>query len=294
MKKSVILLGPTGVGKSFLSTKLEEKNLGDYDIISTDNLYTTAILVYNGGLSDFAAFENQIRSFAASTRVNPQLPYYFERLQKQSADADKYFARIKRYLEIADFGAMSAYVEALAYLDKFKSTEMFSAEGFAYRRSLLFSKMIERGLANIKKPIILDAGSNFGSDATATANEKDNFRHIMSVDYDLNTYMSEFVKGFGTRIYFDTNGTYKLNPYSKQRLSKIHFKTGNGYKDLATDSIDVSKFYNGYNEQLCNMQRRVLDTDIDLMRLEYINQKEADRLVEELVELIKNRAKKFE
>lgn len=294
LKKSVILLGPAGVGKSYLSDKLRDKDLKGYEVISTDILYSLAILNYQGSFKNFEEFENNIRLITRHTRVSPELPNYAERLERHEKDADRYFAMIKRYRQLIDFDQLSDYLELLSYINQFKGTKDFSEEGFEYLRSLLFARMIECALDSVKVPVILDAGANFGSDITATNIEKYKYRQLMNPDYNLDSYMTRFVQNFGVRIYLDPGKSYRQNPYSRQRLPRLHYKNGRTYKSNATDTIDVSRFYNGYNEELFNAQRRVLDTDIDLIRESFINQAEVDRLVEELYLTIMNKIKTFE
>lgn len=294
LKKSVIIIGPSGVGKSFVSSRLSDDDLKGYELINADMLYSFVMLNYKGALEDMDDFEKGIREIVRQTRLNPVAPYYSDRLSKQEKDADKYFATLRRYKKLFNFGHLHVFIDSLGYLNQFKGSYLFSDEGFEKMRSLLFIRMIDAALEQIDRPVILDAGSNFASDARATGEEELNFKQIMDVDYDTKNYMDEFMGKFGKVVYFDPKNSYRENPFSRQKFTKLHYKNGETYRKYATDEIDVSKFYNGYSERLFNFPRRVLDTDIDLVRLGYIDEQEVQKIVTELKNIIFPKAKRFE
>ena len=282
LKDSVLLLGPLGVGKSLLSTKIGEKL--HLPVICLDQVFGAMSIFYRKSwqLPTFEEWEaSQKPIFRRDMSRLDRFKYQKQISQKIVSD----YEMLRSYQEIFD---MSSLIEDcccamkncyFATKNKDFQTRMFA---LIYTDTLLLEKIMSK----LKEPVVLDASGIIG--ASLTLKEEINANDI-HLDEGTTTYdfQRNVLSRFGTKVYICPGEDFRdRNDDECVEANKIILKSKSSYIKYC----DIVASTNGivYRDDPILLQKRN-DYDIDksLKFLKAQNLGEIENTTDQIVNSIK-------
>lgn len=211
LEKSIVLLGPKQVGKSFFSEHLiEEPNTPDF-VFSSDLL--TNLLIF-----DMSGHWHEV----VETSELKEIGDYYKSVFK--------------------FNELKPIVESLA---KCQQSTKLNDKSKKVAMSYWKARLLEDATRMIKKPYILDAGADIGAIIEISNEDKKAISNFFFMPYDvIESRMPDFLKQFGTAIYLRPEPSYKtLQGRARDDENAIYLASGKSYLPYATHIAECDEIY---------------------------------------------------
>lgn len=211
LEKSIALIGPKQVGKSFFAENLiEDKNTPDF-VLSSDLL--TNLIIY-----DLSGHWHSVVEGSELAEIG------------------------KLYKSIFNFRELSPLVESLA---KCQQSKNLTPKAKKVAMSYWKARLLEEATEALNRPYILDAGADIGAVIELSNDEELMVSQAFYMPFDfIEKRMASFLKDFGQRIYLKPEDNYKnLQGRAQDAENAIYLESGKSYKPFATITVNCEDIY---------------------------------------------------
>lgn len=298
MEQNIILLGPKAVGKSSISTKLQEElksqGLGDYEIFPLDLFF-----IYCRDKLQGKGRPTGEMLYLEKAQLSKSDPDYESQLESLE---DDFYDSIDRYIELDkkyDFNSFRTIIGNYEQMFQkhspewrrfFNKSELLSKEGLLFYDQLVYLIVLKKCLEKADKPLIIDAGGNIGSIYHPT---EDDLKSIDRCFYgvDIATFAQELFDQIPFKVYIEPCDGYEELDCADihDEANKMYMADPNSYKTYANISVKPKSLYTKKFEKLdrTNPVTRIKNQ-------KYLNIPELDKISKKIVEEIKAKLKIFD
>lgn len=250
-EKSIVLLGPKGVGKSLIANTLAKK-FGINKVVSTDFLRSVLVMYNRGDLFNFANLKEQVEKVAKKERISIKAPTskVEELLETQQRDMDEYFKKLYNTAKV--LGALKPNKKLDELSHKVASIQeaqekhgVFSANQYNFLMQYFLFELVIMYLNTVNEPIVLDMGADLGVKYQLSPNEimeiaplfKPNFGQVLNTQKNL-------LEKFKMRVALVPEGEYynSADPKVGDKQNKGFLNHLNDYIDFANIMASADGF----------------------------------------------------
>ncbi len=261
LNKSIILIGPKGVGKSLIAERLQnmlKSNNQDFFLLKLDVIRDLCKKLYD-----------------PQSKLAPQ---EIIKLDKEYIELNNLFN-----LESSTFkNIISRFYQIFNYQEDPNSLFKLSNNGLIAFDNLISLNILEACLNKIDKPLIIDAGGNIGP-IIDNVPSSDKFLVLELKDGDK---QKRLLTKFGNVVYLAPGEDYEKSSLSSinDEANKAYRKNPNSYKSFANIIIEVSNLFSD-NTGFAFKTRDTDDTQAQSERLRLLNNDTVNKICKQIINL---------
>ena len=261
LNKSIILIGPKGVGKSLIAERLQnmlKSNNQDFFLLKLDVIRDLCKKLYD-----------------PQSKLAPQ---EIIKLDKEYIELNNLFN-----LESSTFkNIISRFYQIFNYQEDPNSLFKLSNNGLIAFDNLISLNILEACLNKIDKPLIIDAGGNIGP-IIDNVPSSDKFLVLELKDEDK---QKRLLTKFGNVVYLAPGEDYEKSSLSSinDEANKAYRKNPNSYKSFANIIIEISNLFSD-NTGAAFKTRDADDAQAQSERFKLLNNDAVDKICKQIINL---------
>lgn len=261
LSKSIILIGPKGVGKSLIAERLQ-------NMLKSNN-------------QDFFLLRLDVIRDLCKKLYDPQSKLTTQEIIK----LDKEYIELNNLfnLESSTFkNIISRFYQIFNYQEDPNSLFKLSNNGLIAFDNLISLNILEACLNKIDKPLIIDAGGNIGP-IIDNVPSSDKFLVLELKDEDK---QKRLLTKFGNVVYLAPGEDYEKSSLSSinDEANKAYRKNPNSYKSFANIIIEVSNLFSD-NTGAAFKTRDADDAQAQSERFKLLNNDAVDKICKQIINL---------
>lgn len=261
LSKSIILIGPKGVGKSLIAERLQ-------NMLKSNN-------------QDFFLLRLDVIRDLCKKLYDPQSKLTTQEIIK----LDKEYIELNNLfnLESSTFkNIISRFYQIFNYQEDPNSLFKLSNNGLIAFDNLISLNILEACLNKINKPLIIDAGGNIGP-IIDNVPSSDKFLVLELKDEDK---QKRLLTKFGNVVYLAPGEDYEKGSLSSinDEANKAYRKNPNSYKSFANIIIEISNLFSD-NTGAAFKTRDADDAQAQSERFKLLNNDEVDKICKQIINL---------
>lgn len=261
LSKSIILIGPKGVGKSLIAERLQ-------NMLKSNN-------------QDFFLLRLDVIRDLCKKLYDPQSKLTTQEIIK----LDKEYIELNNLfnLESSTFkNIISRFYQFFNYQEDPNSLFKLSNNGLIAFDNLISLNILEACLNKINKPLIIDAGGNIGP-IIDNVPSSDKFLVLELKDEDK---QKRLLTKFGNVVYLAPGEDYEKSSLSSinDEANKAYRKNPNSYKSFANIIIEISNLFSD-NTGAAFKTRDADDTQAQSERFKLLNNDAVDKICKQIINL---------
>lgn len=260
LNKSIILIGPKGVGKSLIAERLQnmlKSNNQDFFLLKLDVIRDLCKKLYD-----------------PQSKLAPQ---EIIKLDKEYIELNNLFN-----LESSTFkNIISRFYQIFNYQEDPNSLFKLSNNGLIAFDNLISLNILEACLNKIDKPLIIDAGGNIGP-IIDNVPSSDKFLVLELKDGDK---QKRLLTKFGNVVYLAPGEDYEKSSLSSinDEANKAYRKNPNSYKSFANIIIEVSNLFSD-NTGFAFKTRDADDAQAQSERFRLLNNDTVNKICKQIID----------
>lgn len=310
LKKSIILMGPTGIGKTFLGEHLSKKL--NMPIISLDQIYwqTLNILQYENSTFLLRCFSTgKLKSFVTKKRIEKLAKDENKRIYKTKykktnpevyslikANVRKFIFDMNRLCDM--FNNLSCFRDVVANDYKYRIVRSKMSDAARMMCwGYLYSEILNIVLSHIDEPVIIDPPAVFGTIVdfkNITDEDKKTLASIYGEETNLKNLTDSHAKvisKFGTRVLFMPGDDYYIR---SKELFKSEFNTKilqdlDAKKQVSNLVIIVNNLFSDVHNKAFKT-RKISDVLDQETKKQLVNHDVVDRICSRITKFYQNQA----
>ena len=261
LSKSIILIGPKGVGKSLIAERLQ-------NMLKSNN-------------QDFFLLRLDVIRDLCKKLYDPQSKLTTQEIIK----LDKEYIELNNLfnLESSTFkNIISRFYQIFNYQEDPNSLFKLSNNGLIAFDNLISLNILEACLNKINKPLIIDAGGNIGP-IIDNVPSSDKFLVLELKDEDK---QKRLLTKFGNVVYLAPGEDYEKGSLSSinDEANKAYRKNPNSYKSFANIIIEISNLFSN-NTGAAFKTRDADDAQAQSERFKLLNNDAVDKICKQIINL---------
>lgn len=261
LSKSIILIGPKGVGKSLIAERLQ-------NMLKSNN-------------QDFFLLRLDVIRDLCKKLYDPQSKLTTQEIIK----LDKEYIELNNLfnLESSTFkNIISRFYQIFNYQEDPNSLFKLSNNGLIAFDNLISLNILEACLNKIDKPLIIDAGGNIGP-IIDNVPSSDKFLVLELKDEDK---QKRLLTKFGNVVYLAPGEDYEKGSLSSinDEANKAYRKNPNSYKSFANIIIEISNLFSD-NTGAAFKTRDADDAQAQSERFKLLNNDAVDKICKQIINL---------
>lgn len=261
LSKSIILIGPKGVGKSLIAERLQ-------NMLKSNN-------------QDFFLLRLDVIRDLCKKLYDPQSKLTTQEIIK----LDKEYIELNNLfnLESSTFkNIISRFYQIFNYQEDPNSLFKLSNNGLIAFDNLISLNILEACLNKINKPLIIDAGGNIGP-IIDNVPSSDKFLVLELKDEDK---QKRLLTKFGNVVYLAPGEDYEKGSLSSinDEANKAYRKNPNSYKSFANIIIEISNLFSD-NTGAAFKTRDADDAQAQSERFKLLNNDAVDKICKQIINL---------
>lgn len=261
LSKSIILIGPKGVGKSLIAERLQ-------NMLKSNN-------------QDFFLLRLDVIRDLCKKLYDPQSKLTTQEIIK----LDKEYIELNNLfnLESSTFkNIISRFYQIFNYQEDPNSLFKLSNNGLIAFDNLISLNILEACLNKINKPLIIDAGGNIGP-IIDNVPSSDKFLVLELKDEDK---QKRLLTKFGNVVYLAPGEDYEKGSLSSinDEANKAYRKNPNSYKSFANIIIEISNLFSD-NTGAAFKTRDADDAQAQSERFKLLNNNAVDKICKQIINL---------
>lgn len=261
LSKSIILIGPKGVGKSLIAERLQ-------NMLKSNN-------------QDFFLLRLDVIRDLCKKLYDPQSKLTTQEIIK----LDKEYIELNNLfnLESSTFkNIISRFYQIFNYQEDPNSLFKLSNNGLIAFDNLISLNILEACLNKINKPLIIDAGGNIGP-IIDNVPSSDKFLVLELKDEDK---QKRLLTKFGNVVYLAPGEDYEKGSLSSinDEANKAYRKNPNSYKSFANIIIEISNLFSD-NTSAAFKTRDADDAQAQSERFKLLNNDAVDKICKQIINL---------
>lgn len=261
LSKSIILIGPKGVGKSLIAERLQ-------NMLKSNN-------------QDFFLLRLDVIRDLCKKLYDPQSKLTTQEIIK----LDKEYIELNNLfnLESSTFkNIISRFYQIFNYQEDPNSLFKLSNNGLIAFDNLISLNILEACLNKINKPLIIDAGGNIGP-IIDNVPSSDKFLVLELKDEDK---QKRLLTNFGNVVYLAPGEDYEKGSLSSinDEANKAYRKNPNSYKSFANIIIEISNLFSD-NTGAAFKTRDADDAQAQSERFKLLNNDAVDKICKQIINL---------
>ena len=261
LSKSIILIGPKGVGKSLIAERLQ-------NMLKSNN-------------QDFFLLRLDVIRDLCKKLYDPQSKLTSQEIIK----LDKEYIELNNLfnLESSTFkNIISRFYQIFNYQEDPNSLFKLSNNGLIAFDNLISLNILEACLNKIDKPLIIDAGGNIGP-IIDNVPSSDKFLVLELKDEDK---QKRLLTKFGNVVYLAPGEDYEKGSLSSinDEANKAYRKNPNSYKSFANIIIEISNLFSD-NTGAAFKTRDADDAQAQSERFKLLNNDAVDKICKQIINL---------
>lgn len=261
LSKSIILIGPKGVGKSLIAERLQ-------NMLKSNN-------------QDFFLLKLDVIRDLCKKLYDPQSKLTTQEIIK----LDKEYIELNNLfnLESSTFkNIISRFYQIFNYQEDPNSLFKLSNNGLIAFDNLISLNILEACLNKINKPLIIDAGGNIGP-IIDNVPSSDKFLVLELKDEDK---QKRLLTKFGNVVYLAPGEDYEKGSLSSinDEANKAYRKNPNSYKSFANIIIEISNLFSD-NTGAAFKTRDADDAQAQSERFKLLNNDAVDKICKQIINL---------
>lgn len=261
LSKSIILIGPKGVGKSLIAERLQ-------NMLKSNN-------------QDFFLLRLDVIRDLCKKLYDPQSKLTTQEIIK----LDKEYIELNNLfnLESSTFkNIISRFYQIFNYQEDPNSLFKLSNNGLIAFDNLISLNILEACLNKINKPLIIDAGGNIGP-IIDNVPSSDKFLVLELKDEDK---QKRLLTKFGNVVYLAPGEDYEKGSLSSinDEANKAYRKNPNSYKSFANIIIEISNLFSD-NTGAAFKTRDADDAQAQSERFKLLNNDAVDKICNQIINL---------
>ncbi len=261
LSKSIILIGPKGVGKSLIAERLQ-------NVLKSNN-------------QDFFLLRLDVIRDLCKKLYDPQSKLTTQEIIK----LDKEYIELNNLfnLESSTFkNIISRFYQIFNYQEDPNSLFKLSNNGLIAFDNLISLNILEACLNKINKPLIIDAGGNIGPIIDYVPSS-DKFLVLELKDEDK---QKRLLTKFGNVVYLAPGEDYEKGSLSSinDEANKAYRKNPNSYKSFANIIIEISNLFSD-NTGAAFKTRDADDAQAQSERFKLLNNDAVDKICKQIINL---------
>lgn len=261
LSKSIILIGPKGVGKSLIAERLQ-------NMLKSNN-------------QDFFLLRLDVIRDLCKKLYDPQSKLTTQEIIK----LDKEYIELNNLfnLESSTFkNIISRFYQIFNYQEDPNSLFKLSNNGLIAFDNLISLNILEACLNKINKPLIIDAGGNIGP-IIDNVPSNDKFLVLELKDEDK---QKRLLTKFGNVVYLAPGEDYEKGSLSSinDEANKAYRKNPNSYKSFANIIIEISNLFSD-NTGAAFKTRDADDAQAQSERFKLLNNDAVDKICKQIINL---------
>lgn len=299
LNKSIILIGPKGVGKSLIAEKLKERlkqnEKQDFFLLKLDLIRELCKECYenpNIFNTDPKELERKILQSELSS-VDPKLPNYEEIKKIKEKEISEYVDEIFELNQIFGFSSFSfsrAVSRFKQVCDFQEDRPVLSDEGLVAFDNLTSLEILDACMKKIDRPLLIDAGGSVGAIIDGVLDKDKSFVFELKNEYRQKQILSKI----GNVVYLIPGADYDSSALTSVSDSAniMYRKNPNSYRAFANITVDTSNLFFDRTSSVFT-KRDASDIDARNKRLELLNNEVVDKICNEIVAGVKNNNNQF-
>ena len=286
LSKSIILIGPKGVGKSLIAENLSATiNSGkeSYFLLKLDLIRGLCQEYYeNPGYFEMSPEELKAKILKTELKKINQEADFEEIKKEKEKQISKYVQEVFELNKIFDFKSFKNIISRMKQVyDFLEDSPILSNSGIVAFDNYISLQILEKCLQKINMLLIIDAGGNIGT-VIDGVNDKDKFYVYELKDYE--SYQSKILSMIGSIVYLKPDEFYEKSLLSAttDEANKIYRNNPNSYKKYATATVEVSNLFTDPNDNSLS-SRDIENTKLNQKRASLLNINSIQNICENII-----------
>lgn len=286
LSKSIILIGPKGVGKSLIAENLSatiNSSKESYFLLKLDLIRGLCQEYYeNPGYFEMSPEELKAKILKTELKKINQEADFEEIKKEKEKQILKYVQEVFELNKIFDFKSFKNIISRMKQVyDFLEDSPILSNSGIVAFDNYISLQILEKCLQKINMPLIIDAGGNIGT-VIDGVNDKDKFYVYELKDYE--SYQSKILSMIGSIVYLKPDEFYEKSLLSAttDEANKIYRNNPNSYKKYATATIEVNNLFTDPNDNSLS-SRDIENTKLNQKRASLLNINSIQNICENII-----------